>query len=93
MKIKSNIRIYILVSISLILSITIFSFSYFFPSTDKEVKGLTTVAFDPQPTVQITPELNISRFAPYVISSNDIPDTPQRVYIELWGKNGDGVTC
>ncbi len=62
--------------------------------TEKDVLGLTTVSFETEPTLTITPELNITRFLPYVISSNDIQGTPESVFIELWGKNGNGnTTC
>lgn len=71
-----------------------FLFCWDFKPEEAEVKGLNTIPFENEPNITITPELNISRFFPYVISSNNIPGTPQSVFIELWGENGNGdTTC
>ena len=54
------------------------------PKKTEEVKGMTTFEIDP--TLTITPELNISRFASYLISSDDVPGTPTSVSIEMLGE-------
>ncbi len=85
----------------LYISILLFSFFTAFllistkNSNKEDVKGLSTISFETEPTIAINPELNISRFAQYILSAQNIPDTPNSVFMEIWGLNGNdpSETC
>ncbi len=51
-----------------------------------KVLGLTTNSFQTNPSLDIVPDLNISRFLPYVLTTNEIPGTPSEVSVEISGK-------
>lgn len=83
-----------MVLLTVFLSLVLFSFLTIYIQRDREgIKGVNDLQFEVEPSIVIEPDLNISRFAPYIISSTGIPESPESVFLNISGKNGDGGDC